>query len=39
MNAQQAFELGMFSLKPNLLIYLPLGLLLGRIRYLKESQT
>ena len=39
MNAQQAFELGMFSLKPNLLIYLPLGLLLGRIRYLKENQT
>ena len=36
MNAQQSFELGMFSPKPNLLIYLPLGLLLGRIRYLKE---
>lgn len=36
MNAQQSFELGMFSSNPNLLIYLPLGLLLGRIRYLKE---
>ena len=36
MNAQQTFELGMFSPNPNLLIYLPLGLLLGRIRYLKE---
>ena len=35
MNIQQSFELGMFSLNPNLLIYLPLGLLLGRIRYLK----
>lgn len=38
MNAQQSFELGMFSPNPNLLIYLPLGLLLGRIRYLKERQ-
>lgn len=38
MNAQQSFELGMFSQNPNLLIYLPLGLLLGRVRYLKERQ-
>lgn len=36
MNVQQSFELGMFSPNPNLLIYLPLGLLLGRVRYLKE---
>lgn len=39
MNAQQSFELGMFSQNPNLLIYLPLGLLLGRVRYLKERQS
>ena len=38
MNAQQSFELGMFSSNPNLLIYLPLGLLLGRIRYLEEKR-
>ena len=38
MNVQQSFELGMFAQNPNLLIYLPLGLLLGRIRYLKERQ-
>lgn len=38
MNVQQSFELGMFSPNPNLLIYLPLGLLLGRVRYLKERQ-
>ena len=38
MNAQQSFELGMFSQNPNLLLYLPLGLLLGRVRYLKERQ-
>lgn len=38
MNVQQSFELGMFSPNPNLLIYLPLGLLLGRVQYLKERQ-
>ena len=32
---QQAVELGMFTQNPNLMIYLPLGLMLGRINYLK----
>ena len=39
MNMQQSVELGMFALNPNLLIYLPLGLILGRIRYLKERSS
>lgn len=34
-NVQQAFELGMFSPNPSLLIYLPLGIILGRIKFLK----
>ena len=38
MNAQQSVELGMFEQQPNLLIYLPLGLMLGRIRYLKGAR-
>lgn len=38
MNAQQSVELGMFALNPNLLVYLPLGLMLGRIRYLQGSE-
>lgn len=38
MNTQQSVELGMFTQNPNLLIYLPLGLMLGRIKYLKEYQ-
>ncbi len=36
-NIQQSFELGMFAPNPNLLIYLPLGILLGRIKYLKGN--
>ena len=32
---QQGVELGMLTKNPNLLIYLPLGLMLGRINYLK----
>ena len=35
MHWQQAVELGMMTQNPNLLIYLPLGLMLGRIRSLK----
>lgn len=35
-NFQQSFELGMMAPNYNFLIYLPLGLLLGRVRYLKE---
>lgn len=38
MNAQQAVELGMFSKSPNLLIYLPLGLVLGRVHHLKKKE-
>lgn len=37
MNAHQSVELGMFAQNPNLLIYLPLGLMLGRIRCLEGS--
>ena len=37
MNIQQSVELGMFSENPNLLIYLPLGIMLGRVSYLKRS--
>lgn len=36
-NIQQSVELGMFSANPNLLIYLPLGLMLGRVNYLKRT--
>lgn len=34
-NVQQSFELGMFAPNPSLLIYLPLGIILGRIKFLK----
>lgn len=35
---QQSVELGIIPQNPNLLIYLPLGLMLGRIKYLKECE-
>lgn len=38
MYVQQSVELGIIAHNPNLLIYLPLGLMLGRIKYLKECE-
>ena len=38
MYVQQSVELGIISQTPTLLIYLPLGLMLGRIKYLKECE-
>lgn len=38
MYVQQSVELGIITQNPNLLIYLPLGLVLGRIKYLKECE-
>lgn len=38
MYVQQSVELGIISQNPNLLIYLPLGLMLGRVKYLKECE-
>lgn len=38
MYVQQSVELGIISQTPNLLIYLPLGLMLGRVKYLKECE-
>lgn len=38
MYVQQSVELGIISQTPNLLIYLPLGLMIGRVKYLKECQ-
>lgn len=36
---QQSVELGLFAPNPNLIPYIILGLLLGRTRYLKESES
>lgn len=37
-NLQQGLELGMFAPYPNLLIYLPLGIMLGRIKYIMSNK-
>lgn len=37
--AQQSVELGIFARDPNILPYLMLGILLGRVRYLRENNV
>ena len=35
---QQSFELGLFAPNPNMIPYLILGILMGRIHYLKSGE-